>query len=84
MSAFTHVHIIAQTLLFVNSDHSRRLYHEMNKIAEKLLKNHVEKPVELSQTEVTVQKKTLVADLSLLGGRYRIRTYHLHNVNVAL
>jgi len=23
-------------------------------------------------------------DLSLLGGRYRIRTYHLHNVNVAL
>ena len=56
----------------------------MNKIAEKLLKNHVEKPVELSQTEVTVQKKTLVVDLSLLGGRDRIRTYHLHNVNVAL
>jgi hypothetical protein len=40
----------------------------MNKIAEKLLKNHVEKPVELSQTEVTVQKKILVADLFCLVG----------------
>ena len=30
------------------------------------------------------QIKTPLLGVHLFGGRYRIRTYHLHNVNVAL